>query len=305
MRRLILVLFLFPVLLHAQLNLLPQPASVQTGSGSFTLSAGISISTPHYKDARLQRAIDRAVSRIQARTISILPRNGGHAVVIDVRERGSELPQLGDDESYSLTVNPQSATLKSNTVVGAIRGLETLVQLVTPTRDGYVLPSVTIEDKPRFPWRGLHIDVSRHFESVELLKRNLDALAVAKMNVFHWHLSDDQGFRVESKKFPKLTGMGSDGLFYTQDQVRDVIAYAADRGIRVVPEFDMPGHATAWMVGYPELASAPGPYQIERRFGIFDPTMDPTRESTYKFLDKFVGEMAHLFPDAYFHIGGD
>jgi hexosaminidase len=119
------------------------------------------------------------------------------------------------------------------------------------------------------------------------------------------HLSDDQGFRVESKHFPKLTQMGSDGLYYTQAEIRELIAYARDRGIRVVPEFDMPGHSTSWFVGYPELASAPGPYQIERGWGIFNPAMDPSREETYKFLDKFIGEMAGLFPDAYFHIGGD
>jgi hexosaminidase len=118
-------------------------------------------------------------------------------------------------------------------------------------------------------------------------------------------LSDDQGFRVESKRFPKLQQLGSDGLYYTQEQVREVIAYASDRGIRVVPEFDVPGHTTSWLVGYPQLASAPGPYRIERNWGGFDPTMDPTRESTYQFLDAFIGEMAALFPDQFFHIGGD
>jgi len=125
------------------------------------------------------------------------------------------------------------------------------------------------------------------------------------MNVFHWHLSDDQGFRIASKRYPKLQEMGSGGLYYTQEQVREVIAYAADRGVRVIPEFDMPGHAGAWMVGYPELASAPGPYEIQMQWGIFDPVMDPTREETYEFLDGFIGEMAALFPDEYFHIGGD
>jgi hexosaminidase len=167
------------------------------------------------------------------------------------------------------------------------------------------VPVVTIQDRPRFPWRGLMIDVARHFMPVEVIKRNLDGMAAVKLNVFHWHLSDNQGFRVESKEFPKLQEMGSDGLFYTQDQVRDVIAYAQERGIRVVPEFDVPGHSTAWFVGYPQLASGPGPYQIERRWGVFDPAMDPTNEDVYKFLDKFIGEMAKLFPDQYFHIGGD
>jgi hexosaminidase len=118
-------------------------------------------------------------------------------------------------------------------------------------------------------------------------------------------LTEDQGFRIESKKFPKLTGMGSDGLYYTQDEAREIIAYARERGIRVVPEFDIPGHSTSWLVGYPELGSAPGPYKIERGAGIFEPALDPTNEEVYKFLDGFLGEMATLFPDAYLHIGGD
>jgi len=126
-----------------------------------------------------------------------------------------------------------------------------------------------------------------------------------KMNVFHWHLSENQGFRAESRKFPKLHELGSDSLYYTQDEIRDLIAYARDRGIRVVPEFDMPGHSTAWFVGHPELASGKGPYEIERRWGVFDPAMDPTNERVYKFLDELIGEMARLFPDHYFHIGGD
>ena len=186
-----------------------------------------------------------------------------------------------------------------------MRGLETFLQLVQTTSDGFAVPAIAIQDQPRFPWRGLMIDVGRHFIPLDVLKRNLDGMAAVKLNVFHWHLSENQGFRIESKKFPKLQEMGSDGLYYTQDEVRDLIAYAHDRGIRVVPEFDMPGHSTAWFVGYPELASGPGPYQIERKWGVFDPAMDPTQERTYKFLDAFIGEMAELFPDQYFHIGGD
>jgi hexosaminidase len=138
-----------------------------------------------------------------------------------------------------------------------------------------------------------------------VVRRNIDGMEAVKMNVFHWHLSENQGFRVESRKYPKLHELGSDSLYYTQDEIRDLIAYAKDRGIRVVPEFDMPGHSTAWFVGHPELASGKGPYGIERKWGIFDPAMDPTNEKVYKFLDDFIGEMAKLFPDHYFHIGGD
>jgi hexosaminidase len=149
------------------------------------------------------------------------------------------------------------------------------------------------------------IDSARHFQPMEVLKRNLDAMAAVKMNVLHWHLTEDQGFRVESKKLPELHQMGSDGNFYTQEQIREIIKYAADRGIRVMPEFDMPGHATAWLVSHPEIGSAPGPYKIERKPGIFDPTMDPTNEATYKLLEVFFKEMSALFPDKYMHIGGD
>jgi len=167
------------------------------------------------------------------------------------------------------------------------------------------VPAVTIDDKPRFPWRGLMIDVGRHFIPIPVIERNLDAMEAVKLNVFHWHLSDDQGFRVESKVFPLLQKKSSDGLYYTQDQVRQVIEYARDRGIRVIPEFDMPAHATAWFAAYPQLASGKGPYQIARQWGVLDPAMDPTRDSTYQFLNLLIGEMAGLFPDAYFHVGGD
>jgi len=210
-----------------------------------------------------------------------------------------------EDESYTLEVSPKQARLKSPTPVGALRGMETFLQLVDLDATGFGAPAVEIHDQPRFPWRGLSWDVSRHWMPIEVVKRNLDGMAAVKLNVFHWHLSDDQGFRVESKTFPKLHEMGSDGHYYTQEQVKEVIAYARDRGIRVVPEFDMPGHSTAWFVGYPELASGPGPYQIERRWGVLNPAMDPTRDEVYQFLDAFVGETAALFPDEYFHIGGD
>jgi hexosaminidase len=140
---------------------------------------------------------------------------------------------------------------------------------------------------------------------LDVIKRNLDGMESVKLNVFHWHLSEDQGFRAESKVYPQLTGKGSNGDYYTQAQMKEIVEYARDRGIRVVPEFDMPCHTTAWFVGYPDLASGKGPYQIQTRWGIFDPAMDPSRESTFAFIDKFIGEMTTIFPDAYFHVGGD
>jgi len=258
----------------------------------------------------LRAAASRFVAHLALKTGIPLPAEIAADPTQATREihcgRASELVQkLGEDESYTLEVDEQHARLTAANPLGVLRGLETFWQLVEPGPKGFAAPAVTIDDKPRFPWRGLHMDVSRHWMPIEVVKRNLDGMAAVKLNVFHWHLSDDQGFRVESKRFPKLTGVGSDGHFYTQAEVRDVIGYARERGIRVVPEFDIPGHATSWLVGYPQLASAPGPYQIERKWGVFEPTIDPTRETTYQFLDTFIGEMAALFPDQFFHIGGD
>jgi hexosaminidase len=202
-------------------------------------------------------------------------------------------------------VGPGQARLRAATSLGALHGLETLRQLVRGAGETAELPVVAIDDRPRFPWRGLLLDAGRHFMPVEVVKRTLDGMAAVKLNVLHWHLTEDQGFRIESRRFPRLAALGSDGLFYTQEQLRQVVAYARERGIRVVPELDMPGHATSWFVGHPELATLPGPYAIERRWGIHDPVMDPTREETYTFLDALLGELAELFPDPYVHVGGD
>jgi hexosaminidase len=293
-----------------QLNLMPVPASVQLQPGRLAITNAFSVATPGFADDRLRGSIARMTRRLAGRTVITLPfdltgAESSATLVVQCERGGSPVPSLNEDESYTLEITERQARLVAPTVVGAMRGLETFLQLLQGDREGYYLPAVTIKDQPRFPWRGLLIDVARHYQPMEVLKRNLDAMAAVKLNVFHWHLTEDQGFRVESKKFPKLHSLGSDGLYYTQDQVREIIAYAADRGIRVMPEFDIPGHATSWLVGHPELASAPGPYTIERRAGIFEPALDPTRDQTYKFLDVFLGEMAALFPDAYIHIGGD
>jgi len=134
------------------------------------------------------------------------------------------------------------------------------------------------------------IDVARHWQPIDVIKRNLDGMALVKLNVLHLHLTDDQGFRIESRTHPELQSSGSDGHYFTQDQIRDIIAYAQARGIRVVPEFDLPGHATSWVVSHPELASLPGPYAIERHWGVFNPVLDPTNEALYRLLDDFLGE---------------
>ena len=289
----------------AQPALMPVPASVSWRVGRFRLdsSFAVRIEQPR-RDARLDRAIARFLRRAERMTGLLLER-GAAGLTLQVAGPGERVQSPAEDESYVLEISAGGATLRAPTTVGALRGLETVLQLIAADSAGWFLPSARIEDRPRFPWRGLLIDVSRHWQPPEVIKRQLDGMAAVKLNVLHWHLSEDQGFRVESRRYPLLHQLGSDGLYYTRDQIREIVAYARDRGIRVVPEFDVPGHSTAWFVGYPQFASSPGPFTIERRFGVFTPTFDPTREATYQFLEGVIADLAPLFPDPYWHIGGD
>jgi hexosaminidase len=291
------------------LNLMPLPASTQSGTGSLAVDSSFSVAFTGYTEPRLERAGERFLRQLARQTgllMSLKPGKGTKAaLVVQTDHAGKDIQEVGEDEGYVLEVTTDGAKLTAPTPLGTMHGLQTLLQLVDVSPSGFAAPALKIQDQPRFPWRGLMIDSARHFIPLDVIRRNIDGMEAVKMNVFHWHLSENQGFRVESRKYPKLHELGSDSLYYTQDEIRDLIAYARDRGIRVVPEFDMPGHSTAWFVGHPELASGKGPYGIERRWGIFDPAMDPTNEKVYKFLDDLIGEMAKLFPDHYFHIGGD
>ncbi len=291
-------------------NLMPQPSSMTQSSDYLALTSNFSAAAPSFKDERLDQAIARALRQMEMATGLPLVKQvaaAGSTAQLTVTVAGPDAPiqTLDEDESYSLTVTSSGVTIDAASVVGAMHGLQTMLQLIQPNGKEYVLPVISIKDTPRFRWRGLMIDTGRHFEPVDVIKRNLDAMAAVKLNVFHWHLTEDQGFRMQSKVFPKLTGSGSDGLFYTQDDAREIVRYARDRGIRVVPEFEMPGHSTAWQYAYPEFSSGKPPEGIRRQFGIAPYALDPTREETYKFIDRFLTEMVTIFPDAYVHIGGD
>ena len=307
-----LTVMTMPLMARAQssnndIMLLPVPKAVTRGVGELSLDAGFSVRIEGYAEPRLVQAKERFLIVLSRETGITVWKPSDSSTWLKIVAAGPSKPlqQVGEDESYHLEVSSTGAEIRAANTLGILHGLQTLLQLVTITPHGFVIPALTIDDSPRFPWRGLLIDTSRHFIPVEGLKRNLDAMEAVKMNVFHWHLSDDQGFRAESHVYPLLQGKGSDGQFYTQEQMKEIVAYARDRGIRVVPEFDMPGHTTSWLVGYPELGSGGGPYTIERKWGVFNPAMDPTRESTYRFIDRLVAEMAAIFPDAYFHVGGD
>lgn len=291
---------------RASIQLMPLPAKLTLSKGSLQITAKFAHQFKNDPSEKLQSAIDRFYKKASLKTGIAYADQSDIVLFIDHAQKESTLPQLHDDESYQIHVSGSKINLKSASETGIIYGLETLVQLLEQKDGNWVIPEVKIEDRPRFPWRGLMIDVSRHWIPKDVILRNLDAMGALKMNVFHWHLTDFQGFRVESKVFPKLHQMGSEGNFYSQNDIVEVVRYAADRGIRVIPEFDIPGHSTGWLAGYPELGSAPGPYKVDTiALGIFRPVMDPTNPDLYTFLDEFVAEMVTLFPDEYFHIGGD
>lgn len=303
---------------QSKLALMPLPSSITQSEGALTVTpaSGVgSIFTYRYDqthDVRLEAAVKRTLLQLGRtcggdvlRSTVDHPAPANPSLTISVAGTSGPVQTVNEDESYQLNITPQGGELKAATDTGAMHGLETILQLATNERGACVLPAVKISDTPRFRWRGFMLDVSRHFEPVWVIERTLDGMAAAKLNVFHWHLSDDQGFRAESKKFPKLTGLASDGQFYTQDEMREVVAYAWARGIRVVPEFDMPGHGTSWILAYPELSPEAHITQLPVVYGTPTAVLDPTRDSTFKFLNTLVEEMGKIFPDEYFHVGGD
>jgi hexosaminidase len=317
MKRFLIIIFSFFVFscsaqgkLEETLNLMPWPKEINANTAKFLINSSVTISVNGKDQGRVRNAAINFLRRLSNRTgvfidygFPLKERNG----LIKISFENVAKLTIHDDESYSLKVNSDTIEIISKTDIGALRGLETLLQLVTFDESGYYFNGVSINDAPRFVWRGLMIDVARHFQPVDVIKRNLDAMASVKLNVFHWHLTDDQGFRVESKIYPKLQELASDGLYYTHAQIKDVVTYASNLGIRIIPEFDVPGHASAILTAYPELGSKEEDYNyaIERFAGVFDPTLNPIKDKTYAFLEDFFTEITPLFPDEYFHIGGD
>ncbi|PKH25420.1 beta-N-acetylhexosaminidase [Enterobacterales bacterium CwR94] len=284
----------------------PQQVNQPPSGGELPLDRHLTIQV---SGDNLEDAVTRWRARIARQTgWTLLPQAAtlhSPTISVVVAQKVSAIPQPDSDESYQLVIDGEGARIEAATRFGALHAMETLLQLINNGPHGTTLPWVTIKDYPRFPWRGVLLDSARHFLPVETLKRQLDGMAAAKLNVLHWHLVDDQGWRFQSRAFPQLTEKASDGEFYTAAQMRDVVDYASARGIRVVPEIDMPGHASALAVAMPELISAPGPYAMERGWGVFKPLMDPTKPQTWTFIETILSEVAEIFPDPWVHIGGD
>jgi hexosaminidase len=311
------------------LALIPRPVSVTRQPGSFTLAATTVIATDratrdlgHWLAGELGKGSGFRLS------VQSLAANATSRITIRL---DTSLRRLGP-EGYRLDVAPSRVTVRALEPAGAFYGLQTLRQLFPPDLfrsaplpgAAWTAPAVTIEDRPRFTWRGAHLDVGRHFFPVWFVKRYIDLIAQYKLNVFHWHLTEDQGWRIEITKYPRLTQVGAyrretmvaqnfdpyvgDGTpyggFYTQDDIREVVAYAAARHVTVVPEIEMPGHSLAALAAYPELACTPGPFEVGTRWGVFEDVYCPT-ERTFTFLEDVLTEVLAVFPSRYIHIGGD
>ena len=333
-----IMLLLLPLAVFAKdqvIRIVPQPESIELVGGTFkAIGAGVNC------DAAFDAASRMVAQDFAARMSLVTGKVSSFAVPFGITasvEAGKikgfvfiRDTRLADEE-YRIEIGRKSAVVRASGFAGLRYAVETIKQMLPEAiygRNGAVnadwyLPCAVISDKPRFSYRGMHLDCARHFFSVDAVKRYLDVMAVYKLNRFHWHLSDDQGWRVEIKRYPELTLIGGyrsgtmigrdfnsdDGIryggYYTQDQIREVVDYAARLGITVVPEIDLPGHMLAAMSAYPWLGCSGGPYEAWHKWGVADQVLCAGKESTYEFLESVLSEIADLFPGEYIHIGGD
>ena len=309
-------------------QILPKPARVVEGEGLFILSGKTKIVNDLGSEGDLSVAgLQQQMKDLHGLKLKAKNRAGENVIRLTTEGTDKEL----GPEGYQLEVLPEGITIRANAGAGLFYGMQTLLQLLEPgnKRKKLAVPVVTVVDQPRFKWRGMHLDVCRHFFPVEFVKKYLDIMALHKMNVFHWHLTEDQGWRMEIKKYPKLTEISAwrvdrehlhwnerpaqepgekatYGGFYTQDEAREIIQYAADRYITVVPEIELPGHAVAALAAYPELSCTGGPFSVIP--GGYWPITNiycAGKDSVFKFLENVLDEVADLFPGEFLHIGGD
>lgn len=317
MRQLFL-LFLFVVALSLQAQqtpLIPYPAQVEQKSDEFTVNGQTVICAPDTFEATY---LQQAIFLQTGFQLPIVKKAATNAIRLEISQR------VATDESYRLDVAKNNITIAAAASKGIFYGIQTLLQLLPDKPIASVaISGISIKDQPKYPWRGMHLDVARHFFPVSFVKKYIDYLAMYKMNTFHWHLTDDQGWRIEIKKYPKLTDIGGwrngsmvghyndqkfdtirYGGFYTQDEIKSVVAYAAERHITVVPEIEMPGHARAALAAYPELSCTGGPFETAKEWGVLEDVFCP-KDETFTFLEHVLTEVMALFPSKYIHIGGD
>ncbi len=300
------------------INVVPKPNHLIEQEGEFALSSSTQWVATSEEASAIVHFINSKVKQSTGFDLTVAseaPDKNYMAVELD-----ESLPL--NEEGYSLSVSPEKVQLKAKTPQGLFYGMQTLLQLLpaeiessTPVKHiSWTMPAVEIQDEPRFTWRGMHLDVCRHFVPVEDIKKHLDMLAMFKMNTFHWHLTEDQAWRIEIKKYPKLVEVGAtrtegEGFehsgHYTQDEVKEIVAYAAERFITVVPEIELPGHALAALAAYPEYSCTGGPFEVRKVWGVEPDVYCAGKEATFHFLEDVIDEVVPLFPSVYFHIGGD
>ena len=299
-------------------SIIPKPAKMEISGGNFKFSnqTKIWINEPSDELQKLGDLIASSINQSTGLNLSAtakMTRNIPQSLVL--LQLKKDYPSL---EAYTLDVKPHKITISAGSGAGIFYAIQSLLQLmpVNPNKNNFSVPCVLIEDSPRFKWRGMHLDVCRHFFPVEFIKKYIDVLAAYKMNTFHWHLTEDQGWRIEIKKYPKLTGIGARrketmgdgkpyGGFYTQDQIREVVAYAQERFITVVPEIEMPGHALAAITAYPELSCTGGQFEVGTKWGVYEDVYCAGNDKVFDFLQDVLSEVLNLFPSEYIHVGGD
>jgi hexosaminidase len=312
----------------ARYDLIPWPRQVEARPGAFPLAAATRVTLSDPASAELRSIADFLVGYIQATAgvrvgmeAGAVPQGTAGTIALHLNSAAGIAP-----EGYRLAVTPEGVTLTASAPAGLFYGVQTLRQLLPAASAAAApaIPAVQIEDAPRFRYRGMHLDVARHFFPVEFVKRYIDLLAMHKMNTFHWHLTEDQGWRIEIKRYPKLTEVGAcrketrigherdkagfDRVpycgFYTQEQIREIVDYARERHVTIIPEIELPGHSRAALAAYPELGCTPGPFEVATSWGIFEDIYCP-KEETFTFLEGVLTEVMQLFPGEYIHIGGD
>jgi len=305
--------------------IVPRPASVEESDGAFPLDASTTIRTDPSRDRALASVATLLQARIRQSTGLEIGRASGRPSSGEIRLRIDPTSDP-NPEAYSLVVADSAVLVTASSAAGVFYGTQSLLQLLPVPRPGpsIEIPGVVVRDRPRFPYRGMHLDVGRHMFPVAFIERYIDLMSRYKMNTFHWHLTEDQGWRIQIDRYPRLTEVGAyrretileknfdpyvgDGIpyggFYTKDEVREVVAYAAERFITVIPEIEMPGHSLAALAAYPGLACTDGPFEVGTRWGVYEDIYCP-RESTFGFLQDVLDEVIELFPGTYIHIGGD
>lgn len=306
---------------EASYNTVPLPSEIsKTNSDAFKLNSSTKIVFPEGNDKMKRNA--EFLSEYLMMSVGVKP-----DITSSIHDNNIILLSLDldndNEEAYRINVNENAISISGSSEAGVFYGIQTLRKATPVGKYAVSYPAVTINDEPRFGYRGTMLDIARHFQSVEFVKKFIDMIALHNINRFHWHLTEDQGWRIEIKKYPRLTEVGSmrsetvigqntgeyDGIphggFYTQAEIKDIVNYAAERYITVIPEIDLPGHMLAALTAYPELGCTGGPYEVERTWGVFDDVLCPGKEHTFTFLEDVLTEVMELFPSTYIHIGGD